>query len=90
MNPHLRDTSALPNIQPRPKNQQRQIAIIDDQNLPQLQVTPDGLTSILPLSTNLPLKNKRKILYFPKDFVELNVDGLINTSALSSAIPEAG
>ena len=89
VNPHLADTSALPNFRPRPQNQQRQIAVIDNKILPQLQVTPDGLTRFLPLSTNLPLKNKRKLLHFPMDFGELNFDGLINTGALSSAIPEA-
>ena len=89
VNPHLPDTSALPNCQPRPQNQQRQTAVIDDQTLPQLQVTPDGLTRFLPLSTNLPLKNRRKLIYFPNDFGELNIDGLIDTGALSSAIPEA-
>ena len=31
VNPHLPDTSALPNFQPRPQNQQRQIAVIGDQ-----------------------------------------------------------
>ena len=30
VNPHLPDTSALPNFQPRPQNQQSQIALIDD------------------------------------------------------------
>ena len=89
VNPHLPDTSALPNFRPRPQNQQRHTAVIDDQNLPQLQVTPDGLTKFLPLSTNLPLKNQRKMLYFPMDFEELNIDGLIDTGALSSVIPEA-
>ena len=89
VNPHLPDTSALPNFRPRPQNQQRQTAVIDDQSLPQLQVTPDGLTRFLPLSTNLPFKNQRKMLYFPMDFGELNIDGLIDTGALSSAIPEA-
>ena len=89
VNPQLPDTSPLPNFRPRPQNQQRQIAVIDDQILPQLQVTPDGLTRFLPLSTNLPLKNKRKMLYFPMDFGELNIDDLIDTGALSSAIPEA-
>ena len=89
VNPHLADTSAIPNFRPRPQNQQRQTAVIDDQILPQLQVTPDGLTRFLPLSTNLPLKNKRKMFYFPMDFGELNIDGLIDTGALSSAIPEA-
>ena len=89
VNPHLPDTSALPHFRPRPQNQQRHTAVIDDQILPQLQVTPDGLTRFLPLSTSLPLKNQRKMLYFPMDFGELNIDGLIDTSALSSAIPDA-
>ena len=82
MNPHLPDATTLPNFQSRPQNQQRQIAVIDEQILPQLQVTPDGLTRFFPLSTNLPLKNKRKLLYFPMDFRELNIDGLLNTGAL--------
>ena len=89
VNPHLPDTSALPNFRPRPQNQQRQTAVIDDQILPHLKVTPDGLTRFLPLSINLPLKNKRKMLYFPMDFGEIKIDGLIDTGALSSAIPEA-
>ena len=89
VNPPLPDTSALPNFRPRPQNQQRQTAVIDDQILPQLQVTPDGLTWFLPLSTNLPFRNKRKMLYIAMDFGELNIDGLIDTGALSSAIPEA-
>ena len=88
-NPHLPDTSALSNFQSRPQNLQRQIPVIDDQILRQLQVTPDGLTRFLPLSTNLPFKNKRKMFYFPMDFGELNIAGLIVTGALSSAIPEA-
>ena len=62
VNPQLPDTSPLPNFRQRPHNHQRQIAVNDDQILPQLQVTPDGLTRFLPLSTNLPLKNKRKML----------------------------
>ena len=89
VNPLLPDTSALTNFQPKPQNQQRQTAVIDDQILQQLQVTPDGLTRFLPLSTNLPLKNKRKMFYFPMDFGELNIDVLIDTGALSSAIREA-
>ena len=89
VNPHLPDTSALPHFRPRPQNQQRHTADIDDQILPQLQATPDGFTKFLPPSTNLPLKNERKMLYFPMDFGELNIDGLIDTGALSSAIPEA-
>ena len=89
VNPHLPDTSALPHFQPRPQNEQRQIAVIDGQILPQLQVAPDGLTRFLPLSTNLPLKNKRKMLCFTMDFEELNFDRLIDTGALSGTILEA-
>ena len=44
VNPHLPDTSSLSNFQPRPPNQQKQNAVIDHQNLPQLQIAPDGLT----------------------------------------------
>ena len=61
-NPRLPDTSPLPNFRPRPQNQQRQKAVIDDQILPQLQVTSDGLTRFLPLSTNLPLKKTKNAL----------------------------
>ena len=64
LNPFLPDTSALPNFQPRQQNQQRQKAVIDDQIFPRLQVTPDGLTRFLPLSTNLPLKNPQKSFIF--------------------------
>ena len=59
LNPPLLDKSALLNFQPRPQNEQRQIAVIDDQILPQLQLTPDRLTTFLPLSTNLPFKSRR-------------------------------
>ena len=88
MKPHLPDTPALPNFQPTPQNQQRQTAVIDDQILPELQVTPDGLTRFLPLSTKLPLKTNVKC-FFPMDFGELNNDMLIDTGALSSTIPKA-
>ena len=54
VNPQLPDTSALSNFQPGPQNQLRQIAVIDDQILPRLQVKIEGLTKFLPLSTNLP------------------------------------
>ena len=89
VNPHLPDTSGLPNFQPRLQNQQRQIPVTDDPILPQLQKTPNGLTRFLPLSTNLPLTNQRRMLYFPMDFGKLNTDGLKGTGALSSAIPAA-
>ena len=89
LSPHLFDISSLPNNQPRPQNQQRQIAVIDNQILRQLQVKPDGLTRFLRLSPNMPLKNQHKMQFCPFDSGELNIDGLIDKSALSSAISEA-
>ena len=43
----------------------------------------------LNLSTNLTLKKKRHMYYFPMDFEKLTPDGLIDTGALTSAISEA-
>ena len=51
LNPQLPDTSPFRNFPSTPQKQQRQVAVIDNQNLPELQVTPDGLTKFLPLST---------------------------------------
>ena len=77
----------MPNFQPRPQNQQNKVAVFNDQNLPQHQVTPDGLTRFLPPSTNLPLINRCKVRYFQINFRDLNTGGLIDTGDLSSAIP---
>ena len=85
--PLLPHESPLPNFQPRQQNHQRQIAVIDNQLLPQFQVTPDGITRFFPLSSNLPLRNKHKMLIFTINFEELNLDGLINRDLLSGAIP---
>ena len=52
-------------------------------------ITKEGEPAYIPLSTNLGLKYKKRMLYFPMDFGELTIDGLIDTGALSSAIPEA-
>ena len=43
----------------------------------------------LNLSTNLTLKKKRHMYYFPMDFEKLTLDGLIDTGASTSAISEA-
>ena len=43
----------------------------------------------LNLSTNLTLKKKRHMYYFPMDFEKLTLDGLIDTGALTSAISYA-
>ena len=52
-------------------------------------VTRLGEPDYVPLTTNLGLKHKRRMLYFPMDFGELTLDGLVDTGALSSAIPES-
>ena len=62
VNPPSLATSPLPNVPPRPQNHQKELAVIGDQTLPQLQVTPEGLARFLVLSTNILLKEKRKIL----------------------------
>ena len=43
----------------------------------------------VPLTASLGLKYKRRVLYFPTDVSELILDGLVDTGALPSAIPEA-
>ena len=52
-------------------------------------VTRTGEPDYVPLTTNLGLKYKRQMLYFSMDFGELILEGLVDTGALSSAIPEA-
>ena len=52
-------------------------------------VTRLGEPEYVPLTTNLGLKYKRRMLQFPMDFGELTLDGLVDTGALSSAIPES-
>ena len=52
-------------------------------------ISREGEPDYVPLTTTLGLKYKRRILYFPMDFGELTLDGIVDTGALSSAIPEA-
>ena len=52
-------------------------------------ISRNGEPDYVPWTTNLGLKYKRRMLYFPMDFGELTLDGLVDTGALSSAIPEA-
>ena len=48
----------------------------------------DEKPDCIPLSTTINLKCKKRMLYFSMDFGELTLDGLTDTGALSSAIPE--
>ena len=52
-------------------------------------VTRIGEPDCIPLTTNLGLKFKRRMLFFPMEFGKLTLDGFVDTGALSSAIPEA-
>ena len=64
-------------------------SLSDETTFLHLLVAKEGKPSYVPLSTSLGLKYKRRMLYFFRDFGELTLDGLIDTGANSSAIPEA-
>ena len=60
VNPHSLDKSPLPNFSSMPEYHQRQVAVNDNQILPQLPITADGLTRVLPLSANFSSKEIAK------------------------------
>ena len=68
---------------------QNKTSLIDESIFANVLITTEGHTPYVPLSTNLGLKYKRRLLYFPMDFGELTIDGLVDTGALTSAIPES-
>ena len=63
-------------------------SLLDEKPFQVVLITKDGEPDCVPLSTNINLKCKKRMLCFPMDFGELTIDGLIDTGALSSAIPE--
>ena len=63
-------------------------SLLDKKQFQNVIITKDREPDCLPLSNNNNLKCKKRMLYFPMDFGELTIDGLIDTGALSSAIPE--
>ena len=74
---------------PEQEDHQDLNSLLDETAFLHILVEQQGEPSYVPLSTNLGLKIKRRMLYFPMDFGELTLDGLIDTGAHSSAIPEA-
>ena len=64
-------------------------SLIDETAFLNILVKKEGEPTYIPLSTNLGLKFKRRMLKFPMDFGKLTLDDLIDTGAHSSAIPEA-
>ena len=63
-------------------------SLLDEKPFQIVLITKYGEPDCIPLSTNINLKRKKRMLCFPMDFGELTIDGLIDTGALSSAIPE--
>ena len=63
-------------------------SLLDERQFQNVLNTKEGEPDCIPLSTNINLKCEKRMLYFPMDFRELTIDGLIDTGALSSAIPE--
>ena len=63
-------------------------SLLDKKQFQNILVTKKGEPDCIPLSTRNNLKCKKRMLYFPMNFGELTIDGLIETGALSSAIPE--
>ena len=64
-------------------------SFLDETAFLHILVEQQGEPPYVPLSTNLGLKIKRRMLYYPMDFGELTLDGLIDTGAHSSATSEA-
>ena len=63
-------------------------SLLDEKAFLHVLVTKEGEPAYFTLSTNFGFKIKRRMLYFPMDSGELILDGLIDTGAHSSAIPE--
>ena len=66
--PHAEETQATPGL-------------LDETAFIHVLVTKEGEPAYIPLSTILGLKYKKRMLYFPMDFGELTIDGLIDTGA---------
>ena len=64
------------------------LPLIDDEIQNHLTINKESDIPKLLLSTNLTLKSKRQMYYFPMDIEKLTLDGLIDTGALTSAISE--
>ena len=63
-------------------------SLLDEKQFQNVLITKDGEPDCLPLTTNVNLKCKGRMVYFPMDFGEVTIDSLLHTGALSSAIPE--
>ena len=66
----------------------QKLTLIDEDIINHLTINKETDIPMLLLSTNLTLKSKRHMYYFPMDFEKLTLDGLIDTGALTRAISE--
>ena len=58
-------------------------------NLPSTPTNSSQKQEIPTIIDQPQMKNKKRMLYFPMDYGELTIDGLIVTGALRSALSEA-
>ena len=63
-------------------------SLSDEKQFQNVLISKEDEPDCIPFSTNINLKCKKRLLYFPLDSGELTIDGLIDTGALSSALPE--
>ena len=63
-------------------------SLLDEKQFQNVLIIKEVEPDCIPLSTNINLKCKKRMQYFPMDFGELTIIGLIDTGVLSSAIPE--
>ena len=77
--PNFEATSPEVETIQRQEDHKDHTSLLDETAFLHLLVAKEGETPYVPLSTNLGLKFKRRMLYFPMDFGELTLDGLIDT-----------
>ena len=73
---------------PETTNEATPQSMLDEKQFQNVLITRDGEPDCIPLSTNFNLKCKKRMLFFPMDFGKLTTEGIIDTGALSTAVPE--
>ena len=63
-------------------------SLLNEKQFQNVLITKESEPDCIPLSTNINLECTKCMLYFPTDFGDMTIDGLIDTGPLSSAIPE--
>ena len=89
VNPQMPNTLPLPKFRPATNLRKCHKLVIDTEMIRKFQSIFGNNTNLLPLPANIQLKNKSLIFYFPMDFGELTIDGLIDSGALTSVVSGA-